>query len=264
MPRISVEVELWGGRLSYYLLITLWILAQSCQWCSCHPMKQAWGRNDCLLYPQAVQKVKSLALDCVVSHHLFTWKLSKKCFVLFFFKCWESSSPDQALSSLGNSPLLFLIGTKWQVSPARSPAVTENPVLPHHVWPQKLEAGETGAHRSSTQSPAHPEGDPGGSLHPSPWPGLGSRKCTTNHFHGVLSLTDLSFSTQLLSAQPTRLIPVLYFSQFSLLHPQFCWLLSTQERQNSWGNSRAVENFSKCFEPTQPEESIQRKTGKAE
>lgn len=70
--------------------------------------------------------------------------------------------------------------------------------------------------------------------------------------------------TASLCTQPTQLIPVLYFSQFSLLHPQFCWLLSTQERQNSWGNSRAVENFWKCFEPTQPEESIQRKTGKGE
>lgn len=136
--------------------------------------------------------------------------------------------------------------------------------FPCHVWPRKLEAGGMWTRRSSAQSPIT------SSLYPSrvslftAQSRLRCRKFIISYFCGILSLTDLSFSTQFLSVQPTQLIPVLYFSQFSLLHPQFCWLLSTQERQNSWRNSRAVENFLKCFELTQPEESIQRKTGKGE
>lgn len=64
--------------------------------------------------------------------------------------------------------------------------------------------------------------------------------------YGVLSLTDLSFSAQLLSAQPTQLIPALYFSQFFLLHPHCCQLLSArrgraaEETAEQWKFSESV------------------------
>lgn len=124
--------------------------------------------------------------------------------------------------------------------------------LPHHMWspPWKQEECELTGPASRAQHPISPR--------------VSLPTVSVTDLCGILSLTDLSFHAKLLSVQPTQLMPVLYFSQFSLLHPQLCWLLSTQERQNSWGNSQAVENFWKCFEPTQPEESIQRKTGKGE
>lgn len=140
------------------------------------------------------------------SHHLSSWKLSKKRF--FFFKCWDSSSPDQALSSSGNSPLLFLTGTKWQVSPARSPSCDRWSCSCPTTCDPKSWKQEKQNHRSA-RSPAQPEGaarevTQGGLCTRHLGRGRGTGTRTTNRFRGVLSLTDWSFGTQLLSAQPTH------------------------------------------------------------
>lgn len=127
-------------------------MAQSCQWCSCYPMKQAWGRNDCLLYPQAVQKVKSLTLDCVVSHHLSSWKLSKKRFFFFsnagilhlLIRHWVHQEIH---------PYFSLQGPSGRCPQLDHPAVTDDPVpAPPRVTPK---AGSR-RNRSSQIQPPEP------------------------------------------------------------------------------------------------------------
>lgn len=115
----------------------------------------------------------------VVSRHLSSWKLSKhflkrkKKMLGFFISC----SGTKFIRKFNHICPYY---SKWQMSPAGNIQLPQTILfLPHHVWPQKLEAGGTWASRSSTQSPTHPEdapreGGPGGSPAHSPRQPLGA------------------------------------------------------------------------------------------
>lgn len=142
-------------------------------------------------------------------------KLFKKKEMLGFFHL------VRALGALGNLALFVLI---TQMKRQVSPAGTSN--CDRQVCSCPTTCGpHPGSRRSVSSQAQHPEPNtpsPQGSPSPQSLSGLGSRKFPAPDLCGILSLTDLSFRAKLLSVQPTQLMAVLYFSQFSLLHPQLC------------------------------------------
>ena len=86
-------------------------------------------------------------------------KAEWKACLVFFFKCWDSSSPDRAWSSWGN-PALLLQGQGGRCPQLDRPAVTDSPVpAPPRVAPE-AGSGRKGSSRSGAPSPAHPAGAP--------------------------------------------------------------------------------------------------------